>query len=60
MVEAKLAQENLGELHGRLSRCFARVAPLRQARKYIAGLMSGLPRKNCWAIAEHAEDPTPD
>ena len=27
MVEATLTQENLGELHGRLSRCFARVEP---------------------------------
>jgi SRSO17 transposase len=60
MVEAKLAEENLGELHGRLSGCFARVEPRQQARKYITGLMSDLPRKNCWAIAEHAGDRTPD
>ena len=40
MVEATLTQENLGELHGRLSRCFARVEPLQQARKYVTGLMS--------------------
>ena len=44
MVEAQQAQENLGELHGRLSRCFARVEPVKQARKYITGLMSDLPR----------------
>ena len=60
MVEATLAQENLGELHGRLSRCFARVEPLQQARKYVTGLMSDLPRKNCWTLAEHAGDRTPD
>ena len=60
IVEATLAQENLGELHGRLSGCFARVGPRRQARKYITGLMSDLPRKNCWTISEHAGDPTPD
>ena len=59
MVEATLAQENLGELHGRLSRCFARVEPLQQARKYVTGLMSDLPRKNCWTIAEHAGDAGP-
>ncbi len=46
MVEAKLVQEKLTELHGRLSRCFGRVEPLKQARKYITGLMSDLPRKN--------------
>ena len=60
MVEATLAQENLGELHGRLSRCFARVEPLQQARKYVTGLMSALPRKNSWTLAEHAGDRTPD
>jgi hypothetical protein len=55
MVEATLTQENLGELHGRLSRCFARVEPLQQARKYIVGLMSDLPRKNCWTLAVRHE-----
>ena len=60
MVEAALAQENLGELHGRLSGCFARVEPRQQARKYLTGLMSDLPRKNCWTLAEHAGDATPD
>lgn len=60
MVEATLAQENLDELHGRLSGCFARVEPLQQARKYIVGLMSDLPRKNCWTISEHAGDARPD
>ena len=60
MVEATLAQENLGELHGRLSGCFARVEPRQQARKYITGLMSDLPRKNCWTMSEHAGDATPD
>ena len=28
--------------------------------EYIAGLMSDLPRKNSWSIAEHAGDRTPD
>ena len=60
MVEATLARENLDELHGRLSHCFARVEPRRQARKYITGLMSDLPRKNCWTMSEHAGDATPD
>ena len=55
MVEATLARENLDELHGRLSGCFARVGPRRQARKYIVGLMSDLPRKkrDAW-VAEVA------
>ena len=43
-----------------LAGCFARVEPRRQARKYITGLISDLPRKNCWVLAEHAGDGTPD
>jgi SRSO17 transposase len=45
---------------GRLAGCFARVEPRRQARKYVIGLISELPRKNCWALAEQAGDQTPD
>jgi hypothetical protein len=26
----------------------------------VGGLLSDLPRKNCWRIAEHAGDPSPD
>jgi hypothetical protein len=52
MVEAELARRKLVELHGRLGPCFGRVEPFRQAGKYIAGLMSDLPRKNAWTIAE--------
>ena len=58
--EAGLACGNLDELMGRLAPCFARVEPRRQARKYITGLISDLPRKNCWALAEQAGDQTPD
>jgi SRSO17 transposase len=31
-----------------------------QAGKYVRALMSDVPRKNCWVIAEHAGDATPD
>jgi SRSO17 transposase len=51
---------NLTVLHGRLRPCFARGNPFTQARKYMAGLMSDLPRKNAWTIAEHVGDATPD
>lgn len=60
MVEGELAVSNLGLLHGRLKPCFARVKPFTQAGKYMTGLMSDLPRKNGWTIAEHAGDATPD
>ena len=34
--------------------------PRRRARAFVLGLLAGLPRKNCWTIAEHAGDGTPD
>ena len=43
-LAAEVAGENLMELHGRLGRSFSRVEPFRQTAKYIAGLMSELPR----------------
>ena len=55
-----LACGMLDELMGGLAGCFARVEPRREARKYITGLISDLPRKNCWVLAEHAGDQTPD
>jgi SRSO17 transposase len=59
--EAAAAREKLDELlMDGLAGCFARVEPRRQARKYVAGLLSDLPRKNCWTLAEQAGDQTPD
>lgn len=60
MVEGARAVTNLEVLHGRLRSCFARTKPFEQARKYLTGLMSDLPRKNGWTLAEHAGDQTPD
>jgi SRSO17 transposase len=59
--EAAAACAKLDELMmGGLAGCFARVEPRRQARKYVIGLLSDLPGKNCWALAEQAGDATPD
>ncbi|MFJ9012568.1 IS701 family transposase [Streptomyces canus] len=44
----------------RIAPRFARVEPRRRAREFVLGLLSGLPRKNCWTLAEHAGDATPD
>src|SRR5439155_27142330 len=60
MVEADRAEQKLAELMGRLGEYFTRVEPVRQAGKYVRGLMSDLPRKNCWTLAEYAGDRTPD
>ena len=39
---------------------FRRVEPRRRARAFVLGLLAELPRKNCWTIAEHAGDRSPD
>lgn len=38
---------------------FARVEPRRRAEAFLRGLLSGLPRANCWTIAEHAGQACP-
>jgi SRSO17 transposase len=45
---------------GRIAGRFARVEPRRRAGALVAGLLAPLPRKNCWTLAEHAGDATPD
>jgi len=50
----------LDELLLRAGPRFCRVEPRRRARAFVLGLLAGLPRKNCWTIAEQAGDTTPD
>jgi SRSO17 transposase len=50
----------LDELLGRIAGRFGRVEPPRRARALVLGLLADLPRKNCWTIAEHAGDASPD
>jgi SRSO17 transposase len=52
--------ELFDDLMARVAGRFARVEPRRRARALVLGLLAGLPRKNCWSIAEHAGDATPD
>jgi SRSO17 transposase len=59
-IGAGLADRKRGELMGLLRLCFARPEPWLQAGKYVRALVSGLPERNGWAIAEHAGDRTPD
>jgi SRSO17 transposase len=44
----------------RIAGRFGRVEPRRRARQLVLGLLSDLPRKNCWTIAEHVGDRSPD
>ena len=39
---------------------FARVELRRRAKAFVRGLLADLPRKNCWTLAEHAGDASPD
>ncbi len=53
-------QELLDELLGRVAGRFGRVDLRWRARAFVRGLLADLPRKNCWTIAEHAGDASPD
>lgn len=44
---------------GRIAGRFARVEARRRAGRLVLGLLSDLPRKNCWTIAEWAGEATP-
>jgi SRSO17 transposase len=59
-IGAGLAGRKRAELLGRLRSCFARTEPWLQAGKYVGALVSGLPRRNGWTIAEQAGDRSPD
>jgi SRSO17 transposase len=50
----------LDELMDQVAGRFSRVEPRRRARAFVLGLLADLPRKNCWTIAEHAGDASPD
>ena len=49
-----------GALIDRIAPRFARYEPLRHAGGLMLGMVSGLDRKNCWTIAEHRGDRSPD
>ena len=45
--------------HARFGRFFVRSEPREAARQYVRGLLTTVPRKNCWQMAEAtgAKDP---
>jgi SRSO17 transposase len=59
-VEPARWQELFDQVMGRVAGRFARADLRRRARSFVGGLLSDLPRKNCWTIAEHAGNPNPD
>ena len=52
--------EGFAALIDRIASRFARYEPVRHAAALIAGLVSGVERKNCWTIAEHRGHSSPD
>jgi SRSO17 transposase len=53
-------QAGIDELLDRIAGRFGRVEVRRRVRAFVLGLLADLPRKNCWTLAEHAGDATPD
>ena len=50
---------SLRHLHARLAPRFARSEPRRHALLYLHAVISDIPRKNGWQIAEHAKHTRP-
>jgi SRSO17 transposase len=50
---------SLNQLHQRLRPFFARPEPHHHALLYLQAVLSDIPRKNGWQIAEHARQPQP-
>jgi SRSO17 transposase len=48
------------ELLDRIAGRFGRIELRGRVRGFLLALLADLPRKNCWTIAEHAGDATPD
>jgi hypothetical protein len=59
-IGAGRAVRKRAELIGRLRSCFARTGTWQQAGKYVSALVSDMPKRNGWTIAQHAGDRTPD
>ncbi|GGV29380.1 hypothetical protein GCM10010260_82350 [Streptomyces filipinensis] len=51
-VDPARRQEAFEGLMSRIAGRFARVEPRRRVGRLVLGLLSDLPRKNCWTIAE--------
>ena len=52
-------RQEFNELMLRIGGRFGRVEPRRRTAAFVRGLLAGLPRVNCWTIAEHAGEAGP-
>lgn len=60
MIEAHQAQDDLNALMSGISDCFARIQPWLTATGYVRAVLSEVPERNGWAIAEWIGHRTPD
>jgi SRSO17 transposase len=49
----------LAALLGCVAARIGRVEPRLRLRRFVLGMMAGLPRTNCWSLAEHAGEACP-
>jgi SRSO17 transposase len=49
----------LDDLLGGVAARLSRVEPRLRLRRFVIGMMAGLPRTNCWSLAEYAGEPCP-
>jgi hypothetical protein len=59
-ISAGLGQQERAELLGLMRPSFVRAEPWLQAGKYVGAVISGMPKRDGWSIAQHAGDRTPD
>jgi SRSO17 transposase len=52
-------QLEFSELMVRIGPRFGRIEPRRRVGAFMRGLLAGLPRANCWTIAEHTGEADP-
>jgi SRSO17 transposase len=58
-VDLERWRRDFDELMLRVGARFTRAGPRRRMASFVAGLLAGLPRPNCWSIAEHAGEAGP-
>ena len=59
-IEPVVLRAAVDGLLGRIGGRFARIETRLRAKGLLLGLLADLPRKNCWTIAEHAGDASPN
>ena len=59
-IEAARTVRTAGELLERLRSCFVRTQTWQHAGRHVSALVSELPKRNGWTIAQQAGDRTPD